>query len=186
MARLAAAALLGLPLGGCDGEPAAPPEPPQAAPPTDPPPALPARPVAMRIDGSEVAFPPALLTIERGEASIDLRLFSDDPREAINADYAGNGFYFAMSLPADAPLDGAVWRREAPQFDRPESPDGIFLDGHRRHLQPIELTAAFAGDEASPTIILSGYAVEPRGGAGDAPRIAISATLHPQVIAGEP
>jgi len=97
------------------------------------------------IDQRRVGFPPAMLRVrDRGE-SLAAVLYSDDPRSALDDDYAGNSFYFDMDLDiADVTeLGTARWQFRASESERRATTSGIFLEGRKYHLQPADVAVEF-------------------------------------------
>jgi hypothetical protein len=92
----------------------------------------------MMIDQRPVQFPPAMLRIHQTDGKVVALLYSDDPKDALNNNYRGNGFYFQLKLDdvTDTKFDQATWIHHSESSERVETPYGIFLDGHRRQLQP--------------------------------------------------
>jgi hypothetical protein len=123
-------------LAAADPEPAAVPE------------TKPAEPVLafLMLDGLGAHFPPTKLMIhDEGGGRVRVELFSDLPKSAIK-EYDGNELYFEMDLKDAAgpqEIDGATWRYKSTSSDRSDSPNGIFLDGQRRHLQPDDVLLKF-------------------------------------------
>ena len=94
----------------------------------------------MMINQQPVQFPPARLRIKSTDGKVTALLYSDDPKDALNNNYTGNGFYFSLSLDvADAQFDHATWIHQSETSERTDTPFGIFLDGHRRQLQPLDV-----------------------------------------------
>ena len=94
----------------------------------------------MMINQQPVQFPPARLRIKSADGKVSALLYSDDPKDALNNNYTGNGFYFSLALDvADAHFDHATWVHQSESSDRTDTPYGIFLDGHRRQLQPLDV-----------------------------------------------
>ena len=106
-------------------------------------------PTFMMIDQARTDFPPARLRVSADDGRVIARLFSDDPRDAISDQYTGNSVYFEMELDAAEPKEfaSAVWHFTAPSMDRSETPFGVFLDGRRRQLQPLDVKIDFEPDE---------------------------------------
>lgn len=138
-------------LAGCErSEPPAPN--PQQQPVPDAAPQVPASapaaatrpPVIMIINDQPREFPPARLVLkERNEKTVAL-LISEDPPEAIDDDYVGNSYY--LEMPFDELLTSIrdqVWMFEAPSTDKLNTPNGIFLEGNRRQLQPFQVKVQF-------------------------------------------
>jgi hypothetical protein len=94
----------------------------------------------MMINQQPVQFPPARLRIKSSDGKVVALLYSDDPKDALNNNYTGNGFYFSLSLDvAGANFDHATWTHQSETSERTDTPYGIFLDGHRRQLQPLDV-----------------------------------------------
>lgn len=94
----------------------------------------------LMIDGQQMEFPPARIILTKKGSRMSARLFSDDPKDALDADYAGNSFYFEMPLEADPDQPGAwLWRYKVEQAEASESPNGIYLRGTKTHLQPFDV-----------------------------------------------
>lgn len=93
-----------------------------------------------------VAFPRARLLLQETQPQVTLLLFSDDPRNALDADYAGNRYYLQIQLDIDdiANLASTDWHFKAASMDRDDSPNGVFLEGDKQHLQPYDVTIVFA------------------------------------------
>ncbi|CAN5412734.1 hypothetical protein BH09PLA1_BH09PLA1_27830 [soil metagenome] len=116
-------------------------------------------PIAMRIDDRRVEFPPAKLRVGMSDGKVVALLYSDDPKDALKDQYAGNSFYFQMELDGEqvANFADSDWRYKASSNDQTDSPYGIFLDGHRQQLQPVEMTVTFEPAGGEQTLIsLSG------------------------------
>jgi hypothetical protein len=95
----------------------------------------------MIIDHHPIQFPQALLRIHQTDGHVMALLYSDDPKDALDNSYRGNGFYFQLKLDdvADAKFAQATWIHHSETSGRAETPYGIFLDGHRRQLQPLDV-----------------------------------------------
>jgi hypothetical protein len=94
----------------------------------------------MMINQQPIQFPPARLRIKSDHDKVTAILYSDDPKDALNNNYTGNGFYFTLALDvSDAQFDHATWVHQSETSERTDSPYGIFLDGHRRQLQPLDV-----------------------------------------------
>ena len=103
----------------------------------------------LTIDGRILEFPSARLRLTRTEEGVRALLFSNDPKEAISANYRGNSYYFDMPLKIAGPEDIAdgEYAYKAPSSESAEeSPDGIFLNGMRTHLQPQDIAITFEGE----------------------------------------
>ena len=110
------------------------------------------------IDGREFSFPAARLVLQQSEPTVDLLLFSDDPPNALSATYAGNRYYFELKLDLDdlQKLAASDMHWKAASIERVDAPDGIFLDGDKRMLQPYDLRVAFSQTGKVFTIELGG------------------------------
>jgi len=98
-------------------------------------------------------FPGARLRLVTADDHLTAILYTSDPPAAIDNDYTGNSYYLKMPLEdvADASaINGAEWRYKSLSSDRSDSNDGIFLDGLRHQLQPIDLLVRFDG--TGPTL----------------------------------
>jgi len=106
------------------------------------------------INGQVLEFPRARLRLVHTQPKVMVRLFSDDPRQAIDRDYHGNSFYFEMELDTTDPADigQMVWGFEAASSERMDSSNGVFLDGGRQHLQPFRAQIAF--EPAGPGLLM--------------------------------
>jgi hypothetical protein len=98
-------------------------------------------------------FPLARLHIDRDAKKAVL--YSDDPKNAIDSKYTGNGYYLEIPLTDDSlqMLNGYQWHYKAASSEHQDSTDGIFLKGQRYHLQPSDVTVTFTG--ASPMVIVN-------------------------------
>jgi len=112
----------------------------------------------MLINGKTVAFPLAKLRVDRKGSRVTALLFSDDPKDAINANYDGNSFYLEMDLDTDdvEDLAGAMWSYKSKISERQDSPYGIFLNGHKKQLQPMDVRALFEVNESATSIHIAG------------------------------
>jgi hypothetical protein len=110
------------------------------------------------IDGKEYSFPAARLVLQQSEPTVDLLLFSDDPPDALSSTYAGNRYYFELKLDIDdlAKLAASDMHWKAASIERVDAPDGIFLDGDKRLLQPYDLRVAFSQTGKVYTIEIGG------------------------------
>jgi hypothetical protein len=112
-----------------------------------------ARPRAvMAIDQRRYEFPPAILRVKHKNEKLLVLLMSDDPKDALDDNYAGNSFYLEMPVEAAdlKDLSSAVWNYAAPSSERSDSPDGIFLDGNKQQLQASNVTVRFEADATDP------------------------------------
>jgi hypothetical protein len=115
----------------------------------------------MNINGHLTTFPAARVRLESDGQNLVALLYSNDPREALKSNYAGNSFYLRMVLDIDdaSKLNDARWTYTAPSSgagdrDREaDSPYGIFLGGRKIALQPFDVKARFKveGGDATTT-----------------------------------
>jgi hypothetical protein len=106
----------------------------------------------LTIDGQILQFPSARLRLTRTDEGVRALLFSNDPKEAIAADYQGNSFYFDVPLKIADPKDiaDAEYAFKAPTSEtEDDSPNGIFVHGMRTHLQPQDIAITFDGESPS-------------------------------------
>lgn len=118
---------------------------------------MPAGPVIISVEGNRFEFPPAILTVRAmGDESIAI-LFSDDPPQAADENYTGNGFYIEMPLELTGDtFTGAEWNFKASNSERIETVAGIYLRSRRQVLQPYEAHARFGGSKSPVPITLEG------------------------------
>lgn len=118
------------------------------------------RPVVSKIfiDGKEYTFPAARLVLQQAEPAVDVLLFSDDPPDALSTTYAGNRYYFELKLDIDdlSKLAASDMQWKAASIERADAPDGVFLDGDKRMLQPYDLRVAFSQTGKVYTIEIGG------------------------------
>jgi len=99
--------------------------------------------------GRPLQFPPARLRlVAKGDEPVTALLFSDDPKEAINKDWAGDRFYlqFPLQHVTDAQkVDGAEWWYQASASEHEESANGIFMKGDRFHFEPFNVRVRLEG-----------------------------------------
>lgn len=132
---------------------------------------------SMLINQLFAAFPGAELRLETDGDHLTAILYSADPPTAINNDYSGNSYYLRMSLEQvkDASgLNGAEWRFKALSSDRSDSHDGIFLNGTREQLQPIDVIVRFETIPQGVRVRLAGEFMEFGNSPGDQPGILTS------------
>lgn len=103
------------------------------------------------INQRRYTFPPAKLQLQTKDGSVTALLYSDDPPTAIDDNYAGNSYYLAVPLELTEltdvkELNAATWRYRAPTSDRTDTLYGIFLEGARVQLQPIDVSVQFQVD----------------------------------------
>jgi hypothetical protein len=100
----------------------------------------------MLINGVLVNFPEAKLLVRKEGDKLSAFLVSNDPPEVINPTYQGNRYYFEMALDAVDDVKNlaeAEFRYKAPTAESQETPNGIFLDGDRQHLEPYDIQVTF-------------------------------------------
>ena len=93
-------------------------------------------------------FPAARLRLaDNGDGRVSAMLFSDDPKEAINSNWAGDRYYFEMRVRANGVqnLDGAQWWHQHSPSEQEDASDGVFLKGDRYHLEPLNVVVQFDG-----------------------------------------
>jgi hypothetical protein len=139
--------LFGLVLAGCDDRPTAS-NPVAHKPSPDPEQTATTRsagpPVVLIVDEQPREFPPARLVVESRNGKTVALLMSDDPKEAIDDDYTGNSYYLEVRFDEEIDsLRDRVWQHQATSSDRADSPDGIFLEGNRKQLQPFDVKVHF-------------------------------------------
>ena len=102
----------------------------------------------LTVGGKIMEFPPAKLRLTKSEEGVTALLYSDDPPNATSPGYAGNGFYFEFPLRVADPegVHGGEYWYKADDSEPSESPNGIFLQGTRYHLQPQDLAIKFDGE----------------------------------------
>jgi hypothetical protein len=103
----------------------------------------------MMINGVWVDFNEAKLILKREDNRIHAFLSSNDGAEVLKPDYQGNRYYFEMALDTlDDPknLTLAEYRYKAASAEPVDSPNGIFIDGDRQHLQPYDIEVTFDRD----------------------------------------
>jgi len=96
--------------------------------------------------------------LQQSEPTVDVLLFSDDPPDALSATYAGNRYYFELKLDIDdlEKLSASDMHWKAGSIERIDAPDGIFLDGDKRMLQPYVLNVGFSQTGKVYTIDIGG------------------------------
>lgn len=115
----------------------------------------------MVIDDRIYSFPPARLRVRQKHAGdpVTAVLFSDDPKTAIDDNYAGNSYYLEMALDVAGPdeLGQAIWTYKSPTSARMNSTNGIFLDGTRVQIQPLEVRVEFEPRREGMGVLLRGH-----------------------------
>lgn len=98
-----------------------------------------------------ISFPPARLRLRQTPEGLHAVLYTDDPPIAASKDYRGNSYLFDMKLDVNdvVELEVAQWRYQAngsaADTSEVKSTNGIFLDGWKSHLQPVDVIVAFEG-----------------------------------------
>lgn len=104
-------------------------------------------------------FPAARLRIESADDHITAILYSADPATAIDNDYTGNSFYLRMAMDgpdATGAPDEMDWHFKAIGSDRNDSSDGIFLQGLKHQLQPMDVVVRIEGHGAHRQVRIAG------------------------------
>jgi hypothetical protein len=113
----------------------------------------------LMIDGQMYNFPSAKLHVGKSGSHVVARLFTDDPKAALEDDYKGNHYDVQMRLDdIQAPEDVymAAWQYKSQSAEYNNTPYGIFLDGMRYQLQPLDVSARFLGTMFQVHIDLEG------------------------------
>lgn len=100
----------------------------------------------LTIDGAVMQFPATKLVLRTAgdRKNGNAELFSDLPKSALRK-YDGNELYLAMTLtlPDGSAftnnVDGTIWRFKAPNSEKSDSLNGIFLAGQTTQLQPFDV-----------------------------------------------
>jgi hypothetical protein len=113
----------------------------------------------LTIDGKVYKFAPAKLLVNKTGNHVIARLYTDDPKSALEDDYKGNNYDLQMRLddihdPQQVYM--SVWQYKAPSREYVNAPYGIFLDGLRYQLQPLDVTARFLGTMTMVQVSLDG------------------------------
>lgn len=111
------------------------------------------------IDGQMYNFPGAKVRVGTSGSRILARLYTDDPKAALEDDYKGNHYDIQMKLDdiqSPQQIYMAVWQYKAASSEYNDTPFGIFLDGMRYQLQPINVSARFLGTMLQVHIDLEG------------------------------
>lgn len=136
---------------------------PPASPATQPITAVPAStPAPVRaylvVGSQQVWFPPALISFTTSHGQLSARLFTDDPPEAIEADYVGNSFDLDMPLNVSTVQDlrKATWMLQSTQsMEYPDdSPHGVFIHGQQQRLHPQYAAAQFFPQRNGQVIVV--------------------------------
>ncbi len=99
----------------------------------------------LTIDGAAVEFPRTRLRVKQTQPKLVVMLFSDDPKTAIDENYQGNSYYFEMALTCNDPaqLGTLMWNYQAASSEHVDSMNGVFLNGGKTHLQPVDAHVQF-------------------------------------------
>lgn len=111
------------------------------------------------IDGQMYTFPGAKIRVVQSGSHVVARLYSDDPKAALDDDYKGNHYDLQMRLDdINDPhlLYTSAWQFKAISSEYSDSPYGIFLNGMRYQLQPQDVSARFLGTMTQVHIDLEG------------------------------
>jgi hypothetical protein len=116
----------------------------------------------LTIDGQEYAFPPAKLTVTHDGQTVVARLYTLDPKEAINNDYRGNRYYLPMPLDIKSPqqITGAEWQFRAVSNEFANNDHGVFREGDQFIYQPQNVVVTFGGDMLFARIEIKGQFLE--------------------------
>jgi hypothetical protein len=194
MRRFAISSLIGLAaLAGCDRrEPA--PETPSAADSTAPATAPTTAPAVVAptssfitIGDRMIQFPPASIRIREDDDGRIALLYSGKPAK-ITDESAANSYYLQMVLdiPEGGDIGAASWRYKAPSSEAADSPNGIFLDKARVHLQPFDVAVDFEDQPPFVVVVITGQFLEVVESRGDVPGdfVPVSARLIAKVDSG--
>jgi hypothetical protein len=113
----------------------------------------------LMINGQLYKFPVAKLRAEKFADHAVARLYTDDPKAALDDDYKGNRYDLQMSFdnvhePQQVCM--ASWQYKAASHEYVNAPYGIFLEGMRYQLQPLDASARFLGTMLMVQIDLEG------------------------------
>jgi hypothetical protein len=111
------------------------------------------------INGQVYKFPVAKLRAGKSADHVMARLYTDDPKAALDDDYKGNRYDIQMSLdklrePQQVCM--ASWQYTAMSHEYVNAPYGIFLEGMRYQLQPLNASARFLGTMLMVQVDLEG------------------------------
>lgn len=108
--------------------------------------------------GTPRQFAPAKLRLTRRDGEVSALLCTDDPKAAINKDWAGDRYYFMVPLPVDelAKVDGTEWWYQTSPGENEETPNGVYLKGDRYHLEPANAIIRFEGQPPHMTVRIAG------------------------------
>lgn len=102
----------------------------------------------LTINGRVMEFPPARLRLTKTDEGVTALLYTDDPPGANRPGYTGNAFFFEFPLRLADPeqIVGEEYWYKSDDSAPSESPNGVFLEGMRYHLQPQDLVIKFDGE----------------------------------------
>jgi len=104
----------------------------------------------MNIRGDWFEFPEAKLLLRKEGDHVVAFLTSNDPPDVLSPSYQGHRYYFELRMDTidnTKDLAQAEFRYKAASAEPADSPNGIFLDGDRQHLQPYDIQVVFDRDE---------------------------------------
>jgi len=194
MRGIAISGLIGLAaLTACDRREPAPDVPPVAestTPATAPataPAAVPPTASFITIGDRMVQFPPASLRIRKDDDAQIALLYSSKPARQTD-EGAANSYYLQMVLdiPEGGEIAAASWRYKAPSSEAADSPNGIFLNEARVHLQPFDVAVNFEDEPPFVAVVITGQFLEIDESRGDVPGnfVPVSARLIAKVDSG--
>jgi hypothetical protein len=111
------------------------------------------------INGQVYKFPVAKIRASKSSDHVVARLFTDDPKAALDDDYKGNRYDIQMSLDnvrEPQQIYMASWQCKAMSHEYVNVPYGIFLEGMRYQLQPLDASARFLGTMLMVQVDLEG------------------------------
>jgi hypothetical protein len=100
----------------------------------------------MQIGRMLAEFPDARLLVRKEGDKFSAFLVSNDPPEVLNPNYQGNRYYFEMALDSVGDIKNiaqADYVYKAGSAEEQDTPNGIFLNGDRQHLQPYDIRVVF-------------------------------------------
>lgn len=109
--------------------------------------------------GPSIQFARARLTFTgKGGQHLVVKLYSDDPKEALKDNWNGNRYIFSMPLEITerSQIDGRPYRMYVAPDSTEDTRFGIFLHGDDEHLEPIDLDVRFEVQGAKVVIAIGG------------------------------
>ena len=109
----------------------------------------------MNIRGEWYEFPEAKLILRKEGDHVVAFLTSNDPPDVLSPSYRDNRYYFELRMDTVDDVKNlaqAEFRYKAPSAEPADSPNGIFLDGDRQHLQPYDIQVVVDLDESGKVI----------------------------------